>query len=178
MSAASGAMGGIGSVMSAYGSEQAGSAQYKSLLRAAQIQKQNAALAIEQGDYDALRNTMSSDVKIGAESASYGASGVRQDSGSALDVLQMSARNAMLDTMNILHGAEIKSIAYKNQASFDEVGANSALEAGQINAVSAMFGGAGRAAAGNINANAGAGSNGNNPNYTGADDFGEIPNVG
>lgn len=116
-----------GSFIQAFGSLAAGQSTASALNAQAALQRQQAQEAIAAGQYDAMRSQLMSSQKIGQSIASYGASGVTGNSGSVLSVLAASASHAELDRLNILHGADIKSANYRNQAALDEAGASSAI---------------------------------------------------
>lgn len=106
------------------------------------LQTADAAEAENQGQYNATRQGLISDQKIGTSVASYGASGVTQDSGSVADVIGASNANAEMDKLNILHGADIKALNYTNQATMDRYGAASATYGSYWAAAGALTGGA------------------------------------
>ncbi len=134
-----------GSLFGAFGAIQQGQAQANALDRAADIERNNAALDIETGKANAELSSINSNKRIGAISAGYGASGVAADSGSVLDVLAASTSNAELDRQNIMHGAKVRAVNYENQAAMDEVGAKSALQGSYMNAFSSLLMGGSKA---------------------------------
>jgi hypothetical protein len=136
------------STIGAFGAYSAGQAKANALEASAEVQRQNAREAMEAAQFNAARQGMVADQKIGQSTAAYGAAGVTSDSGSVMDVLRSSHANAELDRLNILHGGQIKAINYLNQASMDEMGATSAKTAGYLNALSDVTGGAGTAGSG------------------------------
>lgn len=115
-----------GGAISAYGDVQQGQMTSDSLNRQADNLMQQAAEAEQKGQYDAMRQQIGADHKIGQSIAAYGASGVTSNSGSVLDVIHASHMNSELDRLNILHGADIRAINYQNQASMNRYGAESA----------------------------------------------------
>lgn len=127
-----------GSLFGAVGSIASGNATGNALENSAQINESNAVLAEETGQYDANRSNIMAEHKIGTATAAYGANGAASDSGSVLNVLAASRANAELDRLNILHGADVKAINYRNQASIERSGASSARTAGYLNAVSSI----------------------------------------
>lgn len=142
---ASEAGGVAGSMTGAAGSLYQGQAQSDALQRAADIQRQNAALDIESSQANADRQMISANQKIGAATTGYAASGVTGDSGSAMDVLAASHANAELDKQNILHGGIVRATNYNNQAAMDETGAESAMKGSYLNAVSSIVMGGSKA---------------------------------
>ena len=128
----------VGAGISAYGSVEQGKMTSDSLNTQAQNLRAQAAESEAQGAYNAQRQQIMAGAKIGSETASFGASGVKANSGSALDVIQASHQNAEMDRLNILHGADIKAINYSNQASMDQYGAESALKGGWMKAIGSL----------------------------------------
>lgn len=135
----------FGGITSAFGDLVQGEAEGNALDTASDVQKNNARLALEAGQFNAQRQTIAANRKIGAEEAAYGASGVTATSGSVLNVLAASHANAELDRLNILHGADIRAINDQNQAEMDSIGASSARTGSYFNAVGSIFGGAAKA---------------------------------
>lgn len=146
---------------SAYGSLLQGNMTNQSLNNQAGIQEQNAAEAESQGQQEAKQQGIVSEQKIGQSVASYGASGVTQNSGSVGAVIGESHANAELDRLNILHGADIKATNYDNQATMDRYGANSALLGSYWSALGQIAGGTGSAISQNSQ-----GATNQNPNGT------------
>lgn len=132
----------LGGPFSAYGAIQQGQMTSDSLNNQANNLQAQADEAESKGKYDAMRETLVSNQKIGTSIASYGASGVAANSGSALDVIQASHQNSELDRLNILHGADIRAINYQNQASMDRYGAQSAKLGSYWQALGSITGGA------------------------------------
>ena len=122
-----------------------GQSSANSLDAQADLNIENANEAEQQGAFDATKSTIQAGHKIGSEVANYGASGVTSTSGSVMAVLGASAANAELDRLNILHGADIKSIQYQNQASMERLGATSAIVGSYFSAAGAAGGAAAKA---------------------------------
>jgi hypothetical protein len=127
-----------GGALSAYGDIQQGQMTSDSLNEQARNLTAQAVEAEQKGQFDAMRQQLLSDHKIGASIAAYGASGVAANSGSALNVIQASHMNSELDRLNILHGADIRAINYQNQASMNRYGADSARLGSYWKALGAM----------------------------------------
>lgn len=128
----------VGGAVSAYGDIQQGQMTSDSLNEQARNLTAQAAEAESKGNYDAMRQQLIAEHKIGTSIAAYGASGVSANSGSALNVIQASHMNSELDRLNILHGADIRAINYQNQASMDRYGADSAKLGSYWRALGAM----------------------------------------
>lgn len=134
-----------GSVFGAAGALVEGRAKADALDRAAEIERNNAALDIQTGEANAALSAIKSNKQIGSISAAYGANGISSDSISALSVLAASTSNAELDRQNIMHGAKVRAINYENQATMDEIGAKSALQGSYLNAISSVMMGGSKA---------------------------------
>src|ERR1700677_2292701 len=146
-----GAMGGgisLGAgLISAIGSMYQGQTTANALDAQANLADQNAQEAEAQGQFNAMKEQMLAGIKIGSISANYGASGVKSTSGSAEAVIAASTSNSELDRLNILHGADVRSIMYQNQASMDRVGATSALTGATFSGIGSIVKGGMTAAA-------------------------------
>lgn len=117
----------VGSAVSAYGALQAGQSTSQALNAQADLAIQNAQEAEDKGQFDANRQMLIAGKRIGESTAAYGAAGVTE-SGSVVAVHQSSMANAELDRLNILHGADVRAIQYRNQAAMNRYGAESAIK--------------------------------------------------
>jgi hypothetical protein len=122
--------------MSFFGNILQGQAQKLSADYNAQIDQQNALVAQQQGVAAAEAQQRDAARKIGAGIAAYGASGVQGDSGSPIDVIAESARNATLDNLTVKYNYALKGIGYQNQAALSEAEGEYASTASILNAVS------------------------------------------
>ncbi len=104
------------------------------------IAEKNAKLARETGAYNAKRQELETNQRIGAIQADVGASGIASDSGNILDVLRQSAVNAELDRQTILRGSELQARNFDLRASQARVGARETKKAGALNVASTLFG--------------------------------------
>lgn len=127
-----------GGIIGATGAIYAGEMESGALTAQANLQRQNAQLDLEAGNANAARSQIISGQKIGGIQSAAAASGVTQ-SGSVLSVMAASSMNAEMDRQNILHGAQVKAIQADNQASMDELGAQSAMTGSYFKAVGDMF---------------------------------------
>jgi hypothetical protein len=130
----------IGGTVSAIGTQQAANAKAQADMYNANIASQNATYTEEQTAEQIRRQQVAAGQTIGQERASYGASGVESNSGSALDVLQASAKNAALDSLTIQHAGDMKAWAYQSGAALDSMGATEAQIAGTYGVVSSGLG--------------------------------------
>lgn len=133
-------------LISTYGALYAGQSQANALNAEADYALQNAQEAESQGHFDAIKEEIMANNKMGAITANYGASGVTSNSGSAQAVLVASTANSELDRLNILHGADVKAVQYENQAAMDKIGAQSALTGSKFQAAGTMISSGMRAA--------------------------------
>lgn len=132
----------VGGLVGAAGAESAANAKANADYYNANIANQNAAMVENQTTEEVRRNKVFATQVIGAQRANYGASGVSSTSGSALDVLQSSAKTAALDALTIQHNGDMKAWAYRSGASLDMMNASAAKTAGDYGAASEILGGA------------------------------------
>lgn len=125
--------------ISAIGGIASGQNQAGMLNSQADIATTNSNLALQAGVANARKQQMMSSQKIGAERAGISASGVDSGSGSALAVLQSSSMNAELDRLNILHGSQVQSTNFVNQATMDRDEASQSISASYMNAASSLL---------------------------------------
>lgn len=128
-----------GNGFQAYGDILQGNQTGNALRYQASIQQQNAKNALMAAALNANKQQMTTTRTIGAATASYGASGVENNSGSVQAVLGASAANGEMDRQNILYGGQIRAINSENQASMDNYSANNAISAGYFNAVAGVL---------------------------------------
>lgn len=131
--------------VSAVGAVRASQAQAAAANYNAQLAEQNAQVATAQGAAAAEAHDRDTRRKIGSAIASYGASGVQVDTGSPTDVLADSARAASLDNLTIKYNAKLRAMGLQAQAELSRTNADNSLQAGQINATSAVLSGASKA---------------------------------
>ena len=96
----------------------------------AQITEQQKQVALEAQDRKAART-------IGSMVASYGASGVRVDDGTPLDVLADSVATATLDRLTLAYNYDLKIRDYQNQGRLNQMNAANGLLAADAYASSA-----------------------------------------
>lgn len=135
---------GIGAALSAFGSVQEGQARSEALENAAAVDRQNAIIAAQQAEFEAVRAGIMGRKQIGAAKAAYAASGVDSNYGSALDVLTQSHANLELDKQNIIRGGQIKSSHYLEQARANERGAANARTGGTLGGIAGLLTAGGR----------------------------------
>lgn len=103
----------------------------------ADIARQNAVIAQQQGAAASAALVRSQERKIGSMIASYGASGVQTDAGSPMDVLAESVRMATLDKATLAYNYNLRAIGYQNQAALDEYQKKIAKTSAYLNAMGA-----------------------------------------
>lgn len=135
-----------GRAVQAGGALYAGQSQAAALDAQAQIQQDNAAEDLAAGNLNAARTQITGQQKLGQIQGAAAAGGVKE-SGSVLDVMAASSMNSELDRQNVLHGAEIRSVNAENQATMDNIGAQSALTGSYFSAAGAVLTGIGGAGA-------------------------------
>lgn len=130
-----------GGIFGAAGALYSGAATSNSLGAQAQLNEENAQLALQAGQYNSMRQQMAVTARLGSMRAAFGGAGVASNSGSVLAVLQASATNGEMDVQNILHGAQVKAINYQNEASMEKLGASNSANASYLNAFASIVGG-------------------------------------
>lgn len=102
----------------------------------AKVARMNAEIARQQGIAAVEAQQRQAARAMGSMRAAYGASGVQMDSGSPVDVLVDSARNAELDRLTVQYNYALKAVGYESDAKLDLLGAKSARTSALIKAVS------------------------------------------
>lgn len=137
-----------GSLLGSYGAYQEGEAKGEAHDYNAQVARENAQLALEQGAEEERRVRVQGRKVVGEMRASYGASGVSSTSGSAVDALADSAAMAEMDALTVRRNAEIKSYQFNQQAGMEDRAARASRTGGKISAASTLLGGIGGAVIG------------------------------
>lgn len=104
-----------------------------------------AKIGIDQGDAQAATQARQSRAQLDAARAQYGASGVDENEGSPLDVMQSSAMNASLDNATIKYNAKVRAFGYGNEANSYDTSASAATQKGQWEAGSDILSGGSKA---------------------------------
>lgn len=104
----------------------------------ANVATQNAQIVENQGAEEAQESLVNSRKITGAASAAYGASGVAAG-GSAAWVLRASAQQGELSALTLKNNADIKSVAYQNEAALDKFKSVNDIKAGDIGAVTSAI---------------------------------------
>lgn len=153
------ALGAIGSAISlgssvfgaiSGGRSQAASSRYAETVAAnnAQIAKQNADYAAQEGEVNAAKKERETRAKLGGLLADQGASGVDVNSGSAVDVRSSAASIGALDALTIrsnaarqAYGYETQGAEYEGEAAVDKSEASNANTSGLIKGGSTFLSG-------------------------------------
>ena len=125
--------------VSAGGAIMGGIAQQDQANYQATVAKYDAQTANANASNDALTQFKQSQMQIGAMRAGYGASGVEQSSGSPLDVLQQSARDAELDRQTIIYKGKLRAWDFNEQAQLDKYQGQLAADSSYFGAASALL---------------------------------------
>lgn len=135
----------VGSLFKAGGSMLEADDRAYQLEDEARAAEENAVTSRAAGAYNSERQRIVGEKTEGGIRADYAASGISNDSVSALDVLRESHMASELDRQNILYGAESRAGNLENRARAARRGATSAKAAGEVNAFSALFEGGAKA---------------------------------
>lgn len=111
----------------------------------ATINEQNAQLATEQSQRDAVQVDRANYLRRGAIIAAGGASGTTQ-AGSVLDVLADAGAQGELEKQNVLYGGKLAARGYKNTAALDRAQGKNALRSSYFKAGSELLTGGALAA--------------------------------
>lgn len=149
-------LGAAGSILGAFGQQQAGQAQasmYTYQAGVAQMNKtiadQNAAYALASGEVQAQQEGMKTRAEIGQTKATQGASGVDVNRGSSVDVraseAEIGAENQALTRSNaarVAYGYQVEGAQATAQSNIDLMAASRSKTAGTIGAFTSLLGGA------------------------------------
>lgn len=125
-------------VVSAYSAYQQGQAASAAADYNAKVANANAQMTEAQGEAAVEAQQRQQQRQIGAAVAAYGASGVDPSSGSPLDVLQSSVREAALDNASTRYNYDVRADSYRNQSTLDSMQASNASTAGVLNSLGAL----------------------------------------
>jgi hypothetical protein len=145
-----------GSLLGAFGANQAGQAnsamyQYQAgiALMNENIARQNASYATAVGEVEAQQSGMQTRAQIGQTKATQGASGLDVNKGSAVDVraseADIGAENQAItraSAARAAYGYNVEAAQDQAQATVDQMQAKQAAEAGKISALGSLLGGA------------------------------------
>lgn len=119
-------------------------AQAGALLEDAATLRNNVTTYRELGAFNAMKQSLEAKQVIGGVKVGYAAAGVEGASGSAMEVLRQSYRNAELDRLTILYEAEVQAIDAGNRANAAAAQARAVKRAGQTRGIAAVAGGVAR----------------------------------
>jgi hypothetical protein len=146
MAAAGAVMAGVGQVTQILSAFHEGEAQGQAADYNAQAATQNAEQTRLQAKEEERRARIAGRKHLGSMRAGYGASGVQMD-GSALDVLEESARNVELDALTIRHAGEVRARGFENEAVLERMRGKNARKGGMLKAAGILFSAGGKAIA-------------------------------
>lgn len=143
-----------GGLLGAFGANKQGESQQQMYNYKAQVSKinadinrQNAAWALDKGEKEATQYGMKAAQQRGQIRAAQGASGLDVNSGSAKDVQVSQEKIKDIDMSTIRSNAakiaydyETKAVMDENQAGLDKMGGEYAKEAGEIKAAQSILG--------------------------------------
>jgi hypothetical protein len=135
----------VGTVISAISAVSNADSQRRAANTNADNARNAAAIGIDQGNAQAAIQARQSRAQLDAARAQYGASGVDENAGSPLDVLQSSAMNASLDNSTIKYNAQVKAFGYGAEASSYDTQASAATTKGNWQAGSDILSGGSKA---------------------------------
>ena len=140
MAAAAAIIGLAGGIMGAKGTLDEGYAEADAMLYNADQKERNATIAGAQSVEDERKMRIYGRKALGGIRAAYGASGVTTD-GSPMDVLQESAANAELDSMNVRYKGLVEEINLRNSALIDRKNAEDRRKGARLGAAAQVIGG-------------------------------------
>lgn len=129
----------------AYGAYSSGQAQKDAANYNAAVQKNQAATAAQQAEFDAGQIRDRNRRLVATQRANFAANGVDPDSGSAVDVQHDSAKHGELQALMAIYTGQTSSNASLAQAKLDKSRGQYAEQAGWINAGSSVLGGVNQA---------------------------------
>lgn len=136
----------IGGIMGAGGALMEASDKQEAYENEAQQLESNAKMTRASTNYNAMRQGMIADRKIGGIETAYGASGISSESATVLNVLAASRSNAEMDKLSILHEGDVRASGLEERARYDRSAGDRSKQMGYFNAFSSLFSGGSRAA--------------------------------
>lgn len=127
---------GAGFATQILGNIQTTKARLRSLKDQARVAEINAALAQRDAEFNAGRQSLAAGQIIAGTKADYAAAGFSGESGSVLAVLANSYANAELDRLSILHGGNVRSFNYAEEAASARKESGAIRQAGLMNLLS------------------------------------------
>lgn len=131
--------------MTAIGQVRQGQAAKAAADYNAQVANNNAAVAEQQAQSQAMVQGRRASMQNGALLANMAANGVDATEGSPLDILSQSAANAEMDRQNIVYNGRVKAQSLRNQAQLDTFQGETAQTNGWMSAASTVLSGGSKA---------------------------------
>ena len=129
----------FGTVLSAVGMLRQGNAAYAAGNYNAQIAQENAGIAIEQSQADAVQVARAKTLALGAMRANISASGGQVSGGTFLDVIGDTATQYELQKQQTLYQGKLAARGYTNTANMDIYQGKEARTAGRLAAAGALL---------------------------------------
>jgi hypothetical protein len=139
MGYAAGAMGVLGSVVSAYGDIESGLYSAQVAKNNAKLATQNAVYSTEAGYTQSQTEGLKNASEIGQLTADQAANNVDVKAGSAADVRGSARAAGQLDQQTVMHNALLKAYGYSISAASDKAQANQDETSGYLDAVSSLL---------------------------------------
>lgn len=137
------ALQGVGTFMGIKGAQAEAEAFARASEYNARLLEENAKLAESASREEERRSRVMATKELGSIRAAVGGSGITM-SGSALDIMYESSRNAELNALTIQHEGRVRAWTYRNEATLERNKARIARETGAYEAAAAaVSGGAG-----------------------------------
>ncbi len=138
----------LGGMISAVGELEEGKSKFRIAQMNSDNSLENARLTRIQTVEEERRQRVLGTKVLGRARASYGASGVQSNEGSALDVLQESARNAEMDALMIRFAGDQKAKSFERESKIYLKGGDAAYSNAQLRAAGSLFSTGAKASAG------------------------------
>jgi len=136
------ALAAVSAATAAVGVKQSGDAQKAAADYSAEVNKQNAKTAAEQGLFDAEQTRNKNKRILAAQRAVQSGSGFDPDAGTALDVRADSAAQGEMDALIAIYTGGSSSTANQSRAQLNRMEGRQAQRAGNISAGASLLGGA------------------------------------
>jgi hypothetical protein len=134
-----------GTAMQAIGQVRQGQAAKAAADYNAQVANNNAIVAEQQAQSQAMVQGRRATMQNGGLLANMAANGVDVGEGSPLDILSQSAANAEMDRQNIIYNGRVKAQSLRNQAQLDTFQGETAQQNGWMSAAGTLLSGGSKA---------------------------------
>jgi hypothetical protein len=134
----------VGAAVSAVGQIRQGQAANAAAQYNAAVGENNARLAEQQAQSQAMVQERRASMQNGALKANLAANGVDVGEGSAIEILSQSAAAAEMDRQNIVYNGRMKAYSLRNGATLDLFQGNAAEQNGYMSAAGSLLQSAGK----------------------------------